>query len=192
MDYSLNTHFEPLTKRWWKHLLLGFLFVLLGIWIFITPLASYMSLSLFFTLAFVTTGIFEIIASVLYERETKYWGWHLLGGTLDVLIGGTLLFNPVMTMTLLPYILAFWLLYKGVLSVLISLRLKLYGIKGWGWMLASGIGTLIFTTLIFVDPILGGLSIVFFAGLAFLGHGMFNFSVSYHLGQLGKRIKSSL
>ncbi len=79
MDHHLNLQLQPLTKKWWKHLFLGFLFVILGIWIFITPLASYLSLSLFFTLALVTTGIFEIIAVVLYERESKYWGWHLLG-----------------------------------------------------------------------------------------------------------------
>ncbi len=181
-----------MTKKWWKHLFLGFLFVPLGIWVFITPMASYMSLSLFFTLALAITGVFEIIGSVLYRRESKYWGWQLLGGILDLLIGGILLFNPVMTMTILPYLLAFWLFYKGVVSLLISLRLESYGIRGWGWMLAAGIGTLILTILIFAYPVLGGLSIVYTTSMAFLGLGIFNFSVAYHLSGLRKRMGSSL
>jgi|SRR5665811_495865 len=129
MKHSLRLNVEPSTKKWWKHLILGFLFVLLGIWIFITPLASYMSLSFFFTLVLALTGVFEIIASMLYRKETKHWAWHLVGGIVELFIGGILLLNPVMTMMLLPYVLAFWLLYKGVVSVLISLRIKSFDIK---------------------------------------------------------------
>lgn len=186
MKYSLHPNKELLTKKWWKHLILGFLFGLLGIWIFITPLASYMSLSLFFTLALTITGIFEIVAAILYRKENKNWGWYLSGGVVDLLVGGVLLFNPVMTMALLPYVLACWLLYKGAVSVLISIRLKSHTIKGWGWVLAWGIGILIFTILILIYPILGGLSIVFSTALAFLALGMFNFSVAYQLRQRRK------
>lgn len=191
MDHSLLVHLEPLTKKWWKHLFLGILFVFLAVWIFITPLASYMSLSLFFTLVLALTGIFEIIASVFYKKEIKRWELHFIGGVLELLIGGILLFNPMMTMELLPYVLAFWLLYRGCRAVWVSLRLKFFEIKGWGWMLASGLGTLVFTILIVVYPVLGGLSIVYATALAFLALGMFNFSVAYHLGRLRKRIKNS-
>ncbi|HZJ36253.1 MAG TPA: DUF308 domain-containing protein [Gillisia sp.] len=192
MKHSLRLNIEPLTKKWWKHLILGFLFVLLGIWIFITPLASYMSLSFFFTLALAITGIFEIIASVLYRKETKHWGFHIIGGILELLISGILLFNPVMTMGLIPYVLALWLFYRGSRAVWVSVRLKSYAIRGWGWILATGIGTLIFAVLIFVYPVLGGLGIVYTIASAFLALGMFNFSVAYHLGRLRKRVENSV
>ena len=191
MDHHLNLQLQPLTKKWWKHLILGVLFVLLGIWILITPLASYMSLSFFITLALALTGVFEIIASILYRKETRHWAWHLAGGIVELFTGGILLFNPVMTMTLLPYVLAFWMLYKGVVSILVSLRIKSFDIKGWGWMLATGIGTSFFAILIFAFPMLGGLSIVYTIALAFFLLGLFNFSVAYHLGQLRKRIGNS-
>jgi len=184
MKHALRLNIEPLTKKWWKHLILGFLFVLLGIWIFITPLASYMSLSFFFTLALAITGIFEIIASVVYRKETKHWGFHFIGGILELLIGGILLFKPLMTMGLIPYVLALWLFYRGSRAVWVSVRLKSYAIRGWGWILAAGIGPLIFAVLIFVYPVLGGLSIVYSITSAFLALGMFNFSVAYHLGRL--------
>lgn len=192
MNYFTRKHYEPQTKKWWKHLLLGILFLLLGTWIFITPLTSYMSLSLFFTLALIITGVFEIIASTLYRKETNNWGWHLVGGIVDFIIGAVLLFNPVMTMTLLPYVLAIWLMYKGVVSTLISLRLKSFDIKGWVWMLAMGIGTLLFAILIYIYPVLGGLSIVYATALGFLALGMFNFSVAYHLGKLRNRVENSI
>lgn len=191
MDHFTQRHLEPLTKKWWKHQLLGILFVLIGIWIWITPQTSYMSLSLFFTLALIITGVFEIIASILYQKETKHWGWHLIAGIVELFVGGALLFNPSMTMTLLPYALAIWLLYKGVVSVLISLRLKSFNVKGWGWMLILGIFTLLFAVLIYVYPVLGGFGIVYAIAMAFLAFGMFNFSVAHHLGKLRKRIANS-
>ncbi|WP_339709386.1 DUF308 domain-containing protein [uncultured Kriegella sp.] len=192
MNYFTRKHYEPQTKKWWKHLLLGILFLLLGTWIFITPMTSYMSLSLFFTLALIITGVFEIVGSTLYRKETNNWGWHLVGGIIDFIIGGVLLFNPVMTMSMLPYVLAIWLMYKGVVSTLIALRLKSFDIKGWVWMLAMGIGTLLFAILIYIYPVLGGLSIVYATAMGFLALGMFNFSVAYHLGKLRKHIENSL
>lgn len=95
-------------------------------------------------------------------------------------------------MMMLSYVLAFWLLYKGVLFVWISLRLKLYGIKGWGWILAAGIGTLIFTTLISVNPVLGGLSIVFSTALAFLGVGDVQFFGSISSGAAPEENQESI
>ncbi len=172
-------------------MLLGLLFIWLAIWIFITPLASYMSLSLFFTLALALTGIFEIIASLLYKKETKRWGLHFMGGILELLIGGILLFNPVMTMDLLPYGLALWFFYKGGKALWVSLRLKYYNIKGWGWTLALGIGILAFAVLITAFPVLGGLSIVYTIALAFLALGMFNFSVAYYLVRFRKKLRKN-
>ena len=54
----------PLAKKWWINLLLGLLFVSLGIWVFITPLTSYVSLTIFFSLALATAGAFEIFAAI--------------------------------------------------------------------------------------------------------------------------------
>ena len=58
-------------------------------------------------------------------------------------------------------------------------------------MLAMGIGTLLFAILVYIYPVLGGLSIVYTTAMGFLALGMFNFSVAYHLGKLRKRIENS-
>lgn len=182
MGYIFSFQLEPLTKKWWKHLLLGILFVFLAVWMFIAPLTSYMSLSLFFTLALAVTGVFDILAALLYKKEIEHWMLHLTGGAFELLVGLLFLFNPVMTMNLLPYLLAFWLLFKGGRAIWISVRLKIYEVKGWGWMFASGSGILICSILIMVYPVIGGFSIVFATALAFLALGLFNFLIAYFLG----------
>jgi|TARA_R100001369_G_C3326719_1_gene169955 uncharacterized membrane protein HdeD (DUF308 family) len=179
----------PIAQKWWINLLMGLLFVSLGVWVFIAPLASYVSLTIFFSLALATAGAFEILASIFYRKGSRNWGWYMSGGILDLLIGGYLIFNPLITMTVLPYILAFWLLFRGLVALGVSLQLRTYEIKGWGWMLLYGAGILSFSVLIMFYPVIGGLSIVFATALAFLVLGLFNISAAYHLNRARKRIR---
>lgn len=180
----------PSAKKWWINFLLGLLFIALGIWVFLTPLTSYAALTIFFSLAMVTAGLFEIFASLFYRKYSKKWWLYFAGGTFDLLIGGYLLLNPFMTMAILPYILAIWLLFRGAVAIGASLQLRSYEIKGWGWTLLPGICTLIFSILIMLNPVIGGISIVFTTALAFLTLGLFNISAAYHLKKLQKRIRN--
>ncbi|MCM4172363.1 hypothetical protein DHD32_12785 [Arenibacter sp. TNZ] len=177
----------PVAKKWWINLLMGLLFVSLGLWVFITPLASYVSLTIFFSLALATAGAFEIFASIFYREGIKNWGWYLIGGVFDLLIGGYLLLNPLTTMAVLPYILAFWMLYKGVLAIGISVKLNSWNCPSWVLTLAYGIAIMVFSLLIMIYPILGGTIIVYATALAFLTLGMFNISSAYHFYRMGNR-----
>jgi uncharacterized membrane protein HdeD (DUF308 family) len=166
---------------------MGLLFVSLGFWVFVTPLASYVSLTIFFSLALATAGAFKIFASIFYRSADRNWGWYFIGGVIDLLIGGYLLFNPLITMTVLPYILAIWLLYKGISAIGISLKLKSWNYSSWALILAYGIAILVFALLIVIYPILGGISIVYATSLAFITLGMFNISSAYFFYRMGNK-----
>ncbi|WP_200859806.1 hypothetical protein [Winogradskyella psychrotolerans] len=38
------------TKNWWLSILIGLVYIILGVWVFRTPLASYISLSVIFSI----------------------------------------------------------------------------------------------------------------------------------------------
>jgi uncharacterized membrane protein HdeD (DUF308 family) len=180
----------PLAKKWWVNLVLGLLFVSLGIWVFITPLASYVSLTIFFSIALATAGAFEIFASIFYRKGSRNWGWYLTGGIFDLLIGGYLLFNLLTTMAILPIILAIWLFFRGMVAIGTSLKLRSWNHRSWGWMLAQGIATIIFALLVLFYPVIGGLSIVYATAFAFLMLGIFNISLANHLNKIRKKIRT--
>lgn len=123
---------------------MGCLFILIGLWIFLTPTASFLSSRLFFNLALIVVGIFEMIFSIRIIREAKNWGGSLARGLFDLIIGALLLFNPFFTINLLPYLIAFWIMYRSIRAILFAYRHKSYGIKKWYWNLAFGIGTFVF------------------------------------------------
>lgn len=180
----------PENKKWWTYLLMGVLFILIGLWIFMTPTASFLSLSLFFSLAIIVVGIFELVFSIKIVREAKNWVGFFARGSFDIIIGTILLFNPFFTTNLLPYLLAVWIIYRSIRVILFANRLKLYGIKKWYRNLAFGIGSLIFGILIMIYPVLGGHSIAYMVAVAFLSLGVFNFSKATQLNKIDKKSKS--
>ncbi|WP_200859807.1 HdeD family acid-resistance protein [Winogradskyella psychrotolerans] len=92
---------------------------------------------------------------------------------MDLIIGVLLISHPVMTMTILPLYIGFWLLFRGIMALGISIQSKSFGVSQWGWMLVSGIATIIFAILILANPVFGGLSIVYMTALAFIMIGLF-------------------
>jgi uncharacterized membrane protein HdeD (DUF308 family) len=75
------------TKHWYLSLILGILFIGVGIWVFMTPVSSYLTLSILFSVTIFVSGIFEIVYSISNRKEMDNWGWVLTGGIIDLLFG---------------------------------------------------------------------------------------------------------
>lgn len=177
------------TKNWWISILLGIVYIFAGMWVFRTPLTSYISLSIIFSVFIFISGILEIIFFISNRKEIDSWGWYLAGGILDLIIGILLMSNPVMTMAILPLYVGFWLLFRGIMTIGISIQSKSFGISSWGWMLVSGIATIIFSILVLANPIIGGLSIVYMTAMAFVMIGIFRIFLGFDLKRMNKVIK---
>jgi len=180
---------QSVTKNWWLSILIGILYIFAGVWVFNTPLASYISLSIIFSVFIFISGILEITFSISNRKKIDSWGWYLAGGILDLIIGILLISNPVMTMAILPFYVGFWLLFRGIMAIGISIQSKSYGISNWGWMLTSGIATIIFSILVLANPIIGGLSIVYMTAMAFIMIGIFRIFLGFYLKRMNKELK---
>ncbi|MDX1766747.1 MAG: DUF308 domain-containing protein [Arenibacter troitsensis] len=190
MQNSLYNVVAPMSKKWMVNFILGLLFVSLGTWIFMTPLEGLVSFTGFFGLALIIAGLFEIAGTLIYENSTKYWGWHLINGTVDISIGILLILESSTAMELALYILAVWLFYKGLVALDLSWNVKSWNHRRWGWMFVLGCWTLIFSLLTMAFPIIGGLHNFYTIALGFLGLGTFNILVAYYLNKVQKKAKA--
>ena len=138
---------------WWLILLSGVLLIIVGIWVISSPIASYLSLSILFAWGILLTGIFEIIFAVSNRKGMDSWGWTLASGVIDLVIGFYLLSYPALTMTVLPFILGFWLLYRGGSAIGAAFDMKSYGDKNWGWFLFLGIAIIFFGLMVLINPV---------------------------------------
>jgi hypothetical protein len=89
-------------------------------------------------------GFFETVFAISARKSLQGWGWTLASGLLDIVIGAYLLTYPAVTMAILPFVLGFWLLFRGFSAIGFSFDIKSYGDSNWGWFLFFAIGIIFF------------------------------------------------
>jgi uncharacterized membrane protein HdeD (DUF308 family) len=182
-------------KYWWMPMIIGVLFVIAGIWTITTPVASFVALAIFFAAFMFVSGIFNLIFAISNRSEIEDWGWHLAGAIFDFVVGAILFFHPPLTMAVLPYLVAFYFMFKGFATFGFSFDMRRYGDSRWGWLLFSGSISILLSIMIIFNPTLGGLTIVIFTAMAFFSLGLFNIVLSLGLKKIknkGQDIKEGL
>jgi uncharacterized membrane protein HdeD (DUF308 family) len=96
------------------HVLIGLVFLFVAATFVFAPLTSYAAVGLFFGMAVLFTGILEILYAIFFRRSLAGWGWHLASGILDLVVGLYLNAYPMLSLTVIPMLAAFWLIWRGL------------------------------------------------------------------------------
>jgi len=170
-----------MASQWWLIFISGFIFIGLGLWIVLSPLQSYFTISMFLAATVCIAGLMEVMFSLINHKNLHGWGWYLAGGIIDIVVGGYLLAYPLLTMVLLPVLLGAWMLYRGIVTFSHSFSLRSLGLKGWRWLLLAGIIIILLGALILVNPVLGVFNFVVWTGFAFIMSGVFRIALAIKL-----------
>lgn len=171
-------------KHWYIPLIVGLLFVFLGIYSLMSPVESFLTLAFFFSLSFLFSGISEITFALTNREEMDNWGWNLVFGILTFLIGLLLISKPEISLTTLPFYIGFLMLFRSAMGVSYALELKQYGVLDWGnLMMISALGVL-FSLVLIWNPVLAGMTIIFWIGLTLIAVGSFSIYLSLKLKKL--------
>ena len=155
-------------KNWWVSLLLGLLYVIVALCLMFAPLSSYVALSIIFSIAMFVSGILEIMFAISNRKTISSWGWYLAGGIIDLILGIVLIAYPLLSMEVIPFIVAFWLMFRGFTLTGYSMDLKRYGAKDWGWYMAFGILAILCSLAVIWQPGIGAISVVYMLAFAFM------------------------
>lgn len=181
---SLLKNSKSRIKNWWVALLIGILFIFIGVWTVSTPVQSYLSLVIVFASFMFVSGIFQLVFSINNRNEIDNWGWHFAGALFDFVVGCILFFNPAITMVVLPFIMGFYFMFKGFATFGFALDMRKEESRGWAWLMLSGLLSVVFSIMILSNPTLGGLTIVIFTAMAFFSLGIFNLTLAFTLKRL--------
>ena len=171
-------------KYWYIPLIIGLTFIGTGIYTLVSPLESYVALSIIFRLSFLFSGLAEMVFSVSNRDEIDNWGWTLAFGILTFLLGIVLVLNPDISMITLPLYIGFIVLFRSIMGISYALELKNYGVLDWGNLMLLGIIGVIFSFLLILDPEFAGFSIIVWTGLALITVGLFSVYLSYKLKKI--------
>ncbi len=183
-----NNNLLPTARQWYLILILGIILIIVGIWVFSTPVLSYATLSLLFAVSFFVTGILEIVYAISNRKEMNNWGWSLVGGIIDLLIGILLMALPLTAMMFLAFYVGFGILFRSVMAIGKAIDLKKLKVGDWGYLLFIGILGLLFSFILIWNPLFAGFTIIFYTGMAFIIMGIFQIFLSLRLRKVKKLV----
>lgn len=179
----LTDKYHGCFKYWWLSLILGIIFLALGILTFIFPFTSYLTMSIIFGITILVSGIFYIVMST--TRSMKGRGWLIVSGLIEIVLGILLTLWPGISAAILPYVLGFWLMFKGF--TLIGIGSDMSDIKGsgWGWTIAWALGIIVCAFIILIYPLIFGMeAVILWVGITLLvgGGSLISFAINLKKG----------
>jgi len=159
---------------------LGIAMIVLGIVALVTPLVAGQSMLMLIGMLIVVAGILRMVWA--FRAETPGQGiFKFLLGVLTAIAGGLIMAHPMMASGLLSILLAAYLLMDGLVEVIVAFALG--GHPGKGWLMATGLISIVLGCLMFFQaPLSGVIAIGVFLGikLVFVGLATLNLGATPH------------
>ena len=178
-------------KHWYAPLISGIIFIGAGILAFIFGKATFLTLTILFSLTFLLSGISEVIFSVANRKEMKHWGWSLAWGMISFIFGVALLAHPFESMFVLALLIGLAFLFRSIGGIIPAINLKNSHYSKWWFLLALSILGVLFSLVLMAHPLIAGAMAVIFTGIMIMliVGGIFSICLSVLLKKLNKIIK---
>ena len=161
-----------LVGNWWTFVLRGVIAILFGLMALFMPGMALLTLVFLFGFYAIADGVFNLIGA--FRRtgpEQQLWWALLISGILGIFAGLIALLWPQITALALLFVIAFWAIATGAMSIVAAIRLRKQ-IQG-EWLLAlSGVLSIAFGALVAIFPGAGALAIVLWIGAFALVFGI--------------------
>jgi uncharacterized membrane protein HdeD (DUF308 family) len=172
-----------LEENWWAIALRGVAGIIFGIIALLFPGVTILSLVLLFSAYMLVDGAFSIAGVLRSGRRSTQWGWMLLNGILSILTAIVAFLWPGLTAVAFVLLLGAWAGVSGVLMLVAAYRMERRR-RGRGWLIFSGIVSLLFGALLFLSPIMGAIVLTWWVGAYILVSSvlMLAVAISVHWG----------
>lgn len=143
---------ETTKKRDWGLVVAGILLVLCGMFFVFAPGLTLVTMTVFAGAAFLVSGIFDIVSYIRFRKVANMSGWALAYAILDIVVGLMFLIHPLALAAVIPWLIGLFFIIFGVFEIVGSFTVKKTGVPLWGWMLFSGIVSVLCGLTFFVWP----------------------------------------
>lgn len=133
-----------------KYIFQGIVFVIGGILAAALPSITALNVGLLAGAILLATGIAQLVFTAKSGRHRG----SLLSSLLSIIVGILMLWQPLGVLIAIVTLLALFMTLEGLIEIFIALEWRPF--RSWGWMLFSGIVTLILAALLWIGyPTLG-------------------------------------
>jgi len=159
-----------LAQNWWAVALRGVFAIIFALIAFFWPGATLLSFVLFFSAYMLVDGVFGIVAGVRAASNHQRWGLLVLEGILNILVGIIAFIMPGLTLVFFVTLMAVWSLITGILMIVAAFKLN--PAYGRGWLIFSGIVSVLFGIALLVAPLIGAVVLTWWLGAYAMAFGI--------------------
>ncbi len=169
---------HAVSKYWWVLLLRGLASLALGVMAFAWPAITLRSLVLLYGAYCLVDGV----SALLGGSGGSVFRSLFIGG-LSIAAGIVTFIYPALTGMILLYLIAFWVILRGILEIVAAVQLRKV-IEGEWFLILAGLASVLFGVLILAFPSAGALSIVWLLGIYALAFGALMVALSFKVKAL--------
>ena len=185
----MNQDLTELKKStyWWVPLLFGVVFVLIGYWILRSPEESFEKITKYIGVIILISGSIQLYFTIRNRRGIPGWGFQLAGDLFDLAVGAALVINPSLLLKLITLFVGIWLIANSIAIFMKAAEARKDQHKYWAWEFALGIFLMLLAIVFLWHPMLLGITIAVWTGLAFIILGIFRIALTFRLRRLRKQ-----
>ena len=175
-------------RNWWMYLVSGIITTLFGVVTVLNPTVTLLSLSFFFGLFLVLTGVIDMTAALTSVKSKSLWFLNLVFGALVALLGVYILQRPGLSVAAFVVYAAIALLARGVIHAIEAFDGE-YDAVYRVWQVIAAVVSVLAAVFVWRYPVVGTLAFVWVLGLYALLTGplMIAFSVEARHGFAKKK-----
>lgn len=151
-------------NNWWMYLVAGLTTLFLGVVTVVNPAVTALSLSFFFGLFLLITGVVDVITALSSSKTKKLWFLELAFGSVVALIGVYMLQRPGLVLTTFVVYVALSLLVRAVLH-LIEFFDSDYDALYRTWQAIAAVVSALAAVFVWRYPVKGTLAFVWIIGV---------------------------
>lgn len=176
-----------LSQRWPLLLLRGLAAIAFGLLTWFEPRITLTVLLLLFGAYALVDGILSTWTAIEGRRERDFWWVMLLGGLVSIGIGLLTFFAPHITALALLFYIAAWAIARGVLEIIVAIRVR-REIHGEWRLILVGCASVLFGVILLARPGAGALTVLWLIGLYAIVIGLLLVSLAFKARSLGGRL----
>lgn len=154
---------SPYEGKNWQLIVAGILLALFAAVCLFFPGITLGSIAFMVGAAFILSGVVNISTYVRDREFLALSGAVLAYGIIDVLIGLMFVIHPMIFAVVLPWVAGLFVIVFAVYEIIASFMARKGGFSLWGWLLFSGIVTLLMGIGFFMVPEMFAILIGLFA-----------------------------
>jgi uncharacterized membrane protein HdeD (DUF308 family) len=131
--------------HWRLFMVEGILFMAFGLGAIVIPRFFSVVIALFIGWIVVISGSLHIVRFLIF-RNMPGFGWWLVLGNLQILVGSLIIADPKAGIFTITMLITLFFVYEGLIKTYLALKLR--PLPHWDWVFFSGITALLFAAIV--------------------------------------------